>query len=475
MMLVLLAVASCATKAILPGMDGWRVEVGPPGNEFYQAPPAPQEPSAPAPRLFETVRRIAPAHTEIKRWEFQRQNRYFIRAEAGPEEYDFLLSPEGRLLSFDYENDQTNSVEQPARMVLKGTKKQIPLSEVPAATLKTLKATLPNSEPSEAWKIESPAGPRFVVTMDGMAFFSRPDGQIQAAASLASGAMNEIELKDLTPPSAEQITAEASSRLGPYADKFNFQKRIARLPKARSSFRFIVMGDSRSNAPMWAAILKHIGTLEPKPAFIINTGDIVLRGYTQEYLEYFLPPLQKVEIPLFVAIGNHDDGDNGLALEYKSLFGNESLNYSFDYGKWRFVFVDNSSSVQPASKTLDWLENVLSSTPKGSSIIVSAHKPVSNVEKWAYHSWEPEASTRFAELMSRHRVKHVFLGHIHAYSTASHNGIPYTIAGGGGAGLHDRYGPTGNVHHYLICDAGPNGSLKQQVVRFHKEQAGAAQ
>ena len=71
--------------------------------------------------------------------------------------------------------------------------------------------------------------------------------------------------------------------------------------------------------------------------------------------------------------------------------------------------------------------------------------------------------------MSKYKVDHVFFGHIHAYSTATFNGIDYTISGGGGAGLHKRFGSTGNVHHYIICDVMPDGSLKQQIVRFHEK------
>jgi predicted phosphodiesterase len=464
-----LLMAGCASETIPPNIDGWRVEVGPPGNEFYQAPPPAGEPEAPNPKLFETARRIAPAYAEIRRWELQRGNRYFIRAEAGPEEYDFLMSPEGRLLSLDYENGTTKVFEAPGKMVLTGTKKEVPFSRVPVATRKLLAAVFPDSEAAGAWMIESPAGPRFVIVLGDLAVFSRPDGQIQAAGSVAAGALTEIALKDLTSPTPEEVAAEAAEKLGPYRERFDFQKQIGRLPKARSSFRFAVMGDSRSNPELWAAIVKHIGSLQPKPAFIINTGDIVLRGYTHEYLEYFLPPLKTTDIPFFVAIGNHDDGENGHAIEYRSLFGEESLNYFFDHGKWRFVFIDNSSLVQPASETLDWLEQTLSGTPKGYSVIVSAHKPTARVEKWAYHSWEPEASARFADLMSAHKVKHVFFGHIHAYSTASLDGVSYTITGGGGARLHDRYGPEGNVHHYVICDVTSDGTLRQQVLRFRKD------
>jgi hypothetical protein len=115
------------------------------------------------------------------------------------------------------------------------------------------------------------------------------------------------------------------------------------------------------------------------------------------------------------------------------------------------------------------LKETLEETPEEMSVIVAAHRPIATVEKWAYHSWDETSSGTFADLMSEHDVEHVFFGHIHAYSTARLQGVDYTIAGGGGAGLHDRYGPSGNVHHYVICDVHPDGTLSQQVVRFHRD------
>jgi 3',5'-cyclic AMP phosphodiesterase CpdA len=240
--------------------------------------------------------------------------------------------------------------------------------------------------------------------------------------------------------------------------------------RADGRYRFVVIGDSRSNPDLWFNIVKHINQLVPKPDFVINTGDIVRHGYTSEYLEYFIPAFSKMSIPFFVVIGNHDDGDEGTAVEYKTLFGENSLNYFFDYGNRRFIMIDNVSAVRPYHETLAWLERTLSETPQGFSILVAAHKPIANIEKWAYHSWDPENSQVFADLMTEYDVDDVFFGHIHAYSTAEHAGVSYTISGGGGAGLHDRFGPQGNVHHYVICDVLSDGRIEQQVVRFHQLQ-----
>jgi predicted phosphodiesterase len=450
----------------------WRVEVGPPGNEFYEAPAPAGQASPPSEAMLDLVKRIAPAHTEVKRWELQDEERYFIRAEAEHEEYDFLLSRDGELMELEYENDLASIDEQPGDLIIKGTRKDVPAAEVPEEATRLLRELYPGTPPSQTWQASTAAGTRFVVVAGGRAFFSRPDGQIQAIGLVEEGALDEVD-----PPvdkSPEEIRAEAVERLGPYQERFSVQRQIDRLgtqpatPDGR--YRFVVMGDSRSNPELWPNIVKHIDLLDPKPAFVINTGDLVRHGYTDEYLDYFIPPLTQTDVPFFVALGNHDDGDDGLAVEYQTLFGPNSLSYSFDHGRRRFILIDNVTNVVPYDETLAWLKQVLEETPPDLSVIVAAHKPVSTIEKWAYHSWDEEHSRGFADLMSEHEVEHVFFGHIHAYSTARFEGIDYTIAGGGGAGLHDRYGPTGNVHHYVICDVQPDGTLKQQVVRFRREE-----
>jgi len=279
--------------------------------------------------------------------------------------------------------------------------------------------------------------------------------------------------KDITSASdPKKFSAKLEALLGQYRERFNFEnqiKRLGRRPKsADGSFRYVVMGDSRSQWKLWSNIVKHIDGLEPKPDFVINSGDIVPTGYAREYHDYYVRALLKTDIPFLVAIGNHDDGSDSMAREYRYLFGRKALNYYFDYGKARYVFIDNVTDVQPYEETLKWLDETLADTPKGYRKYVSAHKPPSTIEKWAYHALDDSESKVFTDLMTKHEVDEVYLGHIHAYSTATFGGINYTLTGGGGAGLHDRYGPLGNVHHYVICDVMADGTVKQQVVRFYK-------
>jgi len=473
MVLVLVVFISCFKTEIPDTIGDWSVEVGPPGNEFYQPPKPPSKVKPLAEYLLDIVGKLAPDDMEISGWVHISENLYMIRTESETERYSFLLFDDGGIYAIWYENESTHREEAASELVLKGTKKRISLDKVPSHLLKTLSTVFPNSSFNQVWIASTIAGTRYVIVMDEMVFYARPDGQIQAAGLIENGALFEIEAYDqYTNRTDEEILSEARKILGRYRERFNLDNQLKRLgknPKSRDGhFRFVVTGDSRSNPDLWPNIINHINSLKPKPDFIINTGDIVNIGLAKEYDEYFIPPLLKMDVPFFIAIGNHDYGTNGKAIEYCYLSGENALNYFFDYGNIRFILLDNVTRIQTPQQTRDWLNEVLLTTPKDYQIIVAAHKPVGNVEKWAYHAMEKDNSEEFTELMSRYQVDHVFFGHIHTYSTTTLNNVDYTITGGGGAPLAHRFGPLGNVHHYVICDVLPDGFLKQQVVRFYK-------
>jgi hypothetical protein len=455
----------CKTEQISGKIGKWRVEVGPPGNEFYELPQLKQKP--PSDAVLRHAKIFVP-HIKVTEWELD-DGEYEIYCIKGYEEYQFDVSPQGELIELQYENDEIDIDEEAGELILVGTKKSIALSEVPDGTLETLVQAYPDLQPKEAWTAETIAGPRFVIQIGQMVFYARPDGQIQAGGSIEDGGLEEIQ-----PPvkmDEKAFRAEIEDLLGPYQENFNFDNQIRKLGKnpenVDGSYRYIVMGDTRSQWELWSEMVKHIDGLDPKPAFVINSGDIVPRGYAREFHEYYIPPLLKTDIPFFVAIGNHGTGEDDMAHAYRFLFGDNSLNYYFDYGKARYVFIDNASKVGTPEKTRAWLDKMLAETPQGYQKYVAAHKPPSTIQKWAYHAMDDDNSKVFTDLMTKYKVAEVYLGHIHAYSTATHGGVNYSLSGGGGAGLHDRYGPEGNVHHYVICDVSADGTVKQQVVRFY--------
>jgi len=478
-MIVVSAFTGCAKGPVvgeeIPARIGnWRVEVGPAGNEVYQHSEEKIKPPTDVVLRWPAI--IAP-HTSIDKWELDfDDDEYEIDTEVGDEEYEFKVTPAGDLVSIEYENDETYIKEVPDELVLKGTKQKVELTDVPPEALKTLAKALPNAKPDKAFAAQTIAGKRYGIVIGDLVFYARPDGQIQAAGLVEDDALDEVDPRTIEATGVnldpEAFNAQLEKQLGPYRERFNFANQIRKLgqgPKgADSAYRYIVLGDSRSKWELWSNIVKHIDQLDPKPAFVINVGDIVPDGFMDQFRDYYIPPLLETDIPYFVSIGNHDEGVRNQVREYRYLFGENSLNYYFDYGKARYVFIDNNTDATDEDEMLEWLGQTLAETPAGFRKIVAPHYPPGNIEKWEYHSWGEDESEVFTDLMTKHEVDAVYLGHIHAYSTAVLGGVQYTISGGGGAGLHDRFGPLGNVHHYVICDVAPDGTVKQQVVRFYE-------
>jgi len=476
---LLFLVTICPAGKIVEQIGNWRVTVGPPGNEVYEPPVEKPDISVgtpPSEAVLGIPKLIIPAYG-IDKCEID-DDVFEIKCEKNDKKYKFKITEDATLVELEYEDEEIDLELQADEMVYKGTKKAIDKNVVPEKTTKTLAKIYPHSKIEKAWTADTIAGKYFVIQIADMAFYARANGQIQAARAIKDDGLDEIDPEDEKdkqekPVNEQQFKAQMTKLLSQYRDRFNFDNQIKKLgnkPKNEDgSYRYVVMGDSRSQWNLWSNIVKHIDTLDPKPAFVINSGDIVPKGYASELRNYYIKPLMKTDIPHFVAIGNHETGDDDMAREFQYLFGNNSLNYYFDYGKARYIFFDNASDAGNTEQALKWLDKTLADTPKAYRKYVSTHKPPKTIEKWAYHAWGSKESKKFTNLMTKHKVSEVYLGHIHAYSTARYGSVNYTLSGGGGASLHNRFGPLGNVNHYVICDVLPDGSVKQQVVRFYKK------
>jgi 3',5'-cyclic AMP phosphodiesterase CpdA len=249
-------------------------------------------------------------------------------------------------------------------------------------------------------------------------------------------------------------------KLDPFAKRYNVEKLIKKIQSIpfdpNKGFSFVAWGDVRSNRKVFTQLWDSIN--QESALFSIATGDLVLRGTVDEWLLDFFPIVDRHSKNIFLPVlGNHDIGTE--RVEYKRIFG--VRDYYFDYGNARFIVIDNSGSGF-SDEQLAWTENLLK-TADNMLTFLFAHKPPKTIKKWAYHSFDQNAD-EFCNLMTQYKVTHVYLGHIHAYSTATFQGIDYSITGGGGAGLHNRYGPLGNVHHYTVVRVDEKG-IQQEVVR----------
>ena len=189
-LLVLFTTFSCTR---IPDRAGaWRVKVSPAGNEFYEIPAETVSQNVPpSEELLRIVRALAPSHTAVSDWKRLDDNKYWIRSSAGDERYDYTLYTDGTIEDICYRNAATRTRDKAYSLLIKDSKKTVAVEDVPAKALETIRVLFPDSEPSDTWLVSTFAGERYLIVVEGMAFYARADGQIQSARFTNSGALEE--------------------------------------------------------------------------------------------------------------------------------------------------------------------------------------------------------------------------------------------------------------------------------------------
>ncbi|MFH1739942.1 MAG: metallophosphoesterase, partial [bacterium] len=150
-------------------------------------------------------------------------------------------------------------------------------------------------------------------------------------------------------------TAELAA-LDPYSSYYRVDKMLARIQSVpfdpAAGFAFAVWGDSRDSATVMDQLLVE---MEKKNiVFSFSMGDMVRRGSVDDWLNNFLPVLDRHRTtPFLPVIGNHDMGTR--SIEYKRLFG--STDYVFHYGNTCFLVINNNDAI--SNRQLAWIEENL--------------------------------------------------------------------------------------------------------------------
>ena len=126
-------------------------------------------------------------------------------------------------------------------------------------------------------------------------------------------------------------------------------------------FRFAVFGDQKGLASSgeWDALLRDLRSLDPPPAFLLDTGDIVENGvYRDQFvrLERILSVVN--DLPYLLAVGNHEiDNDDqaakGHVVEFlggvigRDAFRVDQLYYVKTVGSLRLLVLDSNDLVYP--------------------------------------------------------------------------------------------------------------------------------
>ncbi len=210
-------------------------------------------------------------------------------------------------------------------------------------------------------------------------------------------------------------------------------------------FSFAVLGDTRANPDVHAAIIQRIAGSHP--GLVLHTGDLVDDGSIAWEWDAFLKieaPMMRTA-PLYPTLGNHE-GASPLYFQIFHLPGNgqpgngEPRNgewYAFDYADARFIVLRADSyapaNFAPGREQRAWLESQLASAT-GKWIFVSFHVPLHT--SFSEDPSEVNLRNALAPLFEKYGVTAVFSGHIHSYERVLANGVTYIVTGGGGAPLY---------------------------------------
>ncbi len=273
------------------------------------------------------------------------------------------------------------------------------------------------------------------VPLEGVVEFGTTTAYGTKATLQPAARIHEVRLSPLRPGTRYHYRVTTGQLVTPDAT-------FRTAPDQPEPFTFIAYGDSRSRPDVHAGIVQNM--LRYKPAFVLNTGDLVSNGleYEQWGPQFFAPlqPLIK-SVPIWPCLGNHERNSR-YYYQFFSLPGNESW-YAFDWGDAHFVALDSNADTggfAPESEQYKWLEQDLKRTNKLWRFVFFHHP--------GYTTGRPGSGALIrqylAPLFERYRVDVVFNGHDHIYERSfpikagkrNWSGTTWIVTGGGGAPLY---------------------------------------
>jgi len=282
------------------------------------------------------------------------------------------------------------------------------------------------------WQWLGPFSAPASISLDTVVFSQRhysPAGRLHVAVFTYGGLLKscavkiqriEIEPGGL-PESLERISNAA-----------NFTAALQQPQGLDGDFNFIVIGDMRDGEETYIELLNQAAAYDP--AFVVNTGDIVPHGYTEE-IEAYAALLDRYEVPILSVPGNHDIASG--PENYTAYFG--SSEWTFDYGGCRIVGLDNANG-KFSEAGLSYAKAQL---PTAGLCFAALHKPP-YLARWEVHGMLPDERgsnmSDMLDIIAGSSTDAVFLGHIHLYDEMQIGGIPWIISGGGGSPLAGKYG-----------------------------------
>ncbi|ELR73281.1 putative calcineurin superfamily phosphohydrolase [Fulvivirga imtechensis AK7] len=127
--------------------------------------------------------------------------------------------------------------------------------------------------------------------------------------------------------------------------------------------------------------------------FVVHGGDISDFGLVQEF-KWIHEIMSGLKVPYLTVIGNHDLLANGRKV-YREMYG--ELDYTFEYGNYRFIMLNTNSREFNFNGTvpdLMWLKQQLEDNTANKKTVVMSHIPPFDGD------FDPNLEQEYAQLLA---------------------------------------------------------------------------
>lgn len=185
--------------------------------------------------------------------------------------------------------------------------------------------------------------------------------------------------------------------------------------------------------PRLEAVIEAVRSLPNRPDAALVSGDLTDDGAEGGY-RLAREMLARLELPLHVIPGNHDDrGRLRQAFDLPGA-GDEPVNYSVEVGELHLVAVDSIVPGQDPGdfppEQLRWLDAELTAEPDAPTLLALHHPPLATgIPEWDAINLSVLQREALAEVVARHpQLRGIVGGHLHRVAASALAGRPVFAA-----------------------------------------------
>lgn len=181
-----------------------------------------------------------------------------------------------------------------------------------------------------------------------------------------------------------------------------------------------------------ARAVDHLNGLDPHPDLVLATGDLTRDGAVEEYAA-LRAELERLAMPSYLLVGNHDDRDNlrRVFADHAYLPAEGFLHYAIEDWPLRIVALDTQIPGETSGllcrERLDWFAATLAAAPERPTLVALHHPPFATGIPF-FDEIGLDGGAAMGEIVARHpQVETVLCGHVHREVTRRWQGTVVTV------------------------------------------------